>query len=454
MEQLNQQNTGYFDVVIGNPPYIKEGKNKKAFDNVHKSPYYQGKMDLWYLFACYGIDFLKTGGLLCFIATNNWVTSFGANKLRNKVISDTKILKLVDFGNFKIFESASIQTMVMLFEKNNVLDNYYFDYRRLSGNTVKEDVFDLLALQANIKAEYIMPKIIKNELYNSFLTFNNKIKDELLDKIQVDCIKLYEKEIANGIHPHYDFINNKILKNHPSFRFGEGIFGLSEIEKESLKLTKLEKELVKPYYTTAEISRYYTDANNKLWIIYTDSRFKNPDSMIPYPNLKTHLDKFKGVITSDNKPYGLHRARDERFFKGEKIIVQRKCSDQPSFSYSDFDTYVSATFYVIKTNRFNLKYLTALLNSKLIEFWLRNKGSLQGNNFQLDKVPLLDIPIKTPSKYEESIIINMVDPILNANMKNQNFNTSEIESEINMMIFKIYNLNDDEIKIIEGLCPQ
>jgi len=80
--------------------------------------------------------------------------------------------------------------------------------------------------------------------------------------------------------------------------------------------------------------------------------------MDSYPNLKKHLDKFKNVITSDNKPYGLHRAREERFFKGEKIIVQRKCPQKPIFTYSDFDSYVSATFYLIKTERFDMKYLT------------------------------------------------------------------------------------------------
>ena len=93
---------------------------------------------------------------------------------------------------------------------------------------------------------------------------------------------------------------------------------------------------------------------------------------MPYPNIKKHLDKFVDVITSDNKPYGLHRTREENFFKGEKIIVQRKCAGKPVFTYTDFDTYVSATFYVIKTENLNQKYLTGVLNSRLIEFWLKN----------------------------------------------------------------------------------
>lgn len=76
-----------FDIIIANPPYIKEGRMSKIFFEPYKdSPYYKGKMDIWYLFACNGLDLLNDDGILCFIATNNWVTSYGASKLRDKVI--------------------------------------------------------------------------------------------------------------------------------------------------------------------------------------------------------------------------------------------------------------------------------------------------------------------------------------------------------------------------------
>ncbi|MBG7613195.1 type II restriction endonuclease, partial [Polaribacter sp. BAL334] len=177
------------------------------------------------------------------------------------------------------------------------------------------------------------------------------------------------------------------------YSVGDGIFSLSEDEKNSLNLLAIEElEIIKPYFTSEQFSRYYATKENKLWLIYTDSKFRDPAEILPYPNIKNHLDKFQEVITSSNKPYGLHRARKEDFFIGEKIIVQRKCPNKPVFTYVDFDTYVSATFYVIKTKRLNQKYLVALLNSKLIEFWLKNKGKMQGNNFQLDKEPLVNIP--------------------------------------------------------------
>ena len=111
-----------FDIVIGNPPYIKEYENRDAFDVFREeSPYYMGKMDLWYGFACKGLDLLTTNGHLCFIAQNNWTTSAGAKIMRNKVIKDSKICEMINFNDYMVFENADIQTMIMLFEKTMTL---------------------------------------------------------------------------------------------------------------------------------------------------------------------------------------------------------------------------------------------------------------------------------------------------------------------------------------------
>ena len=442
------QNSGYFDIVIGNPPYLKEGKiSKSIFKQYKKLPYYQGKLDLWYMFACECIDLLKNNRFLCFIATNNWVTSSGAKKLRNKIISDTQMKHIVDFGKFLIFEKASIQTMIMLFSKNSKIDNYILDLRKLTGDTKLADVLDLLNNKINIKAQYLFPQIIKQNLINKLLTFS--LNDAILDKISDNCLYSSEKEVANGIHPHYNFINKKLSLIY-NLEIGTGIFGLSNKEKIELKLSKKEISLIKPYYTTKQIHKYYTDPENKLWLIYTNSNFNNPRSMDNYPNLKKHLDKFKKIITSDNKPYGLHRAREERFFKDEKIIVQRKCVGTPSFSYSNFDCYVSATFYIIKTNRFNIKYLIGLLNSKLIAFWLKNKGKMQGNNFQIDKEPLLQIPIFNANIYQQKPIIELVDKILKIKEGNIKADTDDMEQKIDLKIYEFYKLSNEEIEIIEN----
>ncbi|EJA4884563.1 Eco57I restriction-modification methylase domain-containing protein [Campylobacter coli] len=446
-----------FDLIIGNPPYIKEAENKELFTNTKKLRTYQGKMDIWYHFVGRGFDILKNNGYLAFIATNNWVTNSGAKKLRNIVLEESQILSLVDFSSFMVFDSASIQTMIMSFQKTKPPKNYEFHFAKITTQTpIYEDVINLLKNEKTQNNEILKINLTPKKFIDKTLNFTKSDYEELFNKIQkYGKFYLEEKEVANGIHPHYDFINNRINSNHNfAFKIGQGIFGLSEEEKEKLKLTKLENNLVKPYYDTQNFLKFFFKKNNHQWLIYTNSSFKNPNSMDDYPNLKKHLDKFQNVITSDNKPYGLHRARDEKFFTGSpRIVALRKCVGEPKFSYVDFDCYVSATFYVIKTQRINVKYLTAILNSKLIAFWLKHKGKMQGNNYQIDKEPLLNIPIVTINSKNQKIadeLINLVDEILKAKEQDKNANTQELENKINSLVYKLYNLTDDEIKIIEG----
>ncbi|MPB24501.1 class I SAM-dependent DNA methyltransferase [Campylobacter coli] len=446
-----------FDLIIGNPPYIKEAENKELFTNTKKLRTYQGKMDIWYHFVGRGFDILKNNGYLAFIATNNWVTNSGAKKLRNIVLEESQILSLVDFSSFMVFDSASIQTMIMSFQKTKPPKNYEFHFAKITTKTpIYEDVINLLKNEKTQNNEILKINLTPKKFIDKTLNFTKSDYEELFNKIQkYGKFYLEEKEVANGIHPHYDFINNRINSNHNfAFKIGQGIFGLSEEEKEKLKLTKLENNLVKPYYDTQNFLKFFFKKNNHQWLIYTNSSFKNPNSMDDYPNLKKHLDKFQNVITSDNKPYGLHRARDEKFFTGSpRIVALRKCVGEPKFSYVDFDCYVSATFYVIKTQRINVKYLTAILNSKLIAFWLKHKGKMQGNNYQIDKEPLLNIPIVTINSKNQKIadeLINLVDEILKAKEQDKNANTSPLEEKINNMVYKIYNLTEEEIKTIEG----
>ncbi|GAA7284846.1 class I SAM-dependent DNA methyltransferase [Helicobacter pylori] len=443
-----------FDCIIGNPPYIKEGGNKELFASTKRLRTYQGKMDIWYHFVGIGLEILKQNRVLSFIATNNWTTNAGAEKLRNILLRETQFISLIDFGDYRVFESADIQTMIMCFKKIISPNQYFFDYRKIiakkPSDTNRITLLQRKECEGNL---YLNAKIEKKNLINKTLFFSHF--DSIFNTILKNAILfLNKKEITNGIHPHYDRINKKINEKFSNQFFnGEGIFVLSEAEKNNLKLSQKEMKLLKPSYETAEIMKYLTLSQNQHWIIYTDSSFKNPKSMDDYPNLKKHLDRFKEVITSDNKPYGLHRARDERFFTGNpRIIVLRKCAKEPIFSYVNFDCYVSATFYIIKTKRFDSKFLVGLLNSLLIRFWLKHRGKVQGNNYQIDKEPLMNIPlikITKSNKPTADKIIALVDKILALKEKDPKANTLDLEKEIDALVYQLYHLTDEEIKIIE-----
>ncbi|WP_435548426.1 Eco57I restriction-modification methylase domain-containing protein [Desulfobacterium sp. N47] len=428
-----------FDVVIGNPPYIKEYTDKRVFDGLRNTECYQGKMDLWYLFGCKSIDLLKENGNTTFIATNNWVTNEGASKFRNKVLENTIIKQFLDFRDFMIFESASIQTMVYILEKNKS-EQYKIDYRRISTEkSTQENANELLKRKGN--HDYHNLEIIPINLLDKRISFVNTDNERILNAIMTRSNFTLDKtkEVAQGIVAPQDYLNKKgasILNNQ--IPIGSGIFNLSNEGKNSLSLTEKETELIKPFYSTNQLTRYFGNSNNDTWVIYTDSSFKNPLTLKPYPNIKRHLDRFSNVITSDNKPYGLHRARNEYFFKGEKIISLRKCPQRPTFTFTDFDCYVSQTFFVIKTNRINQKYLTALFNSELIAFWLRNKGKMQGKAYQIDKGPILEIPIYKPESQFQLLFANIVDCILFTKETNLEIDLINIESIIDALVFELY----------------
>ncbi|EAK0654505.1 class I SAM-dependent DNA methyltransferase [Campylobacter coli] len=446
-----------FDLIIGNPPYIKEAENKELFTNTKKLRTYQGKMDIWYHFVGRGFDMLKNNGYLAFIATNNWVTNSGAKKLRNIVLEESQILSLVDFSSFMVFDSASIQTMIMSFQKTKPPKNYEFHFAKITTQTpIYEDALSLLKNEKTQNNEILSINLTPKKFIDKTLNFTKSDYEELFNKIQkYGKFYLEEREVAQGIVYPQENINKKsleILGNN--FYLGQGIQKLTNEEVENLNLLKNEKILLKPIFESDNIQKYFVKRYNYFWVIYTNSSFKNPNSMDDYPNLKKHLDKFQNVITSDNKPYGLHRARDEKFFTGSpRIVALRKCVGEPKFSYVDFDCYVSATFYVIKTQRINVKYLTAILNSKLVAFWLKHKGKMQGNNYQIDKEPLLNIPVVNINSKNEKLankLISLVDEILKAKEQNKNANTQELENKINSLVYKLYNLTEDEIKIIEN----
>ena len=438
-----------FDIVIGNPPYVKEYVNRHAFDGFREtSPYYIGKMDLWYGFACHGIDLLCQGGHLCLIAQNNWTTSAGAKKMRNKIVEDARVLQMLDFNTYMVFENADIQTMIMLFEKNQTADNYEFDYRIMTEGATEEDMFALFNKQI-CRNTYIIQKFSRTKFANKVFTFSES--EVIFDKISENKVYLQDDEVAQGIVFPQDFLDKKgAAKLEDRFPIGSGIFGLSYDEKNKLNLTDNEKSIIKPYFSTEQIGRYYTIPSNSKWMIYTDSSFKRANSMDNYPHIKTHLDQFIDVFTSDNKPYGLHRCRKEKFFQGEKIISLRKCVERPCFSYSDFDCYVSQTFFSIKTSRWNMKFLTGVLNSKLVAFWLRHKGKMQGANYQVDKVPLLGIPLPLIDLSLQQPIIDLVDEILTKKKLNPQADILDLENSIDRLIYNLYGLSEGDIKIVEG----
>ena len=498
---------GGFDVIIGNPPYIKEYTNKKAFDGLHDNPYYQGKMDLWTFFACQAIDKLEENGYLSFIAPNSWLTNSGASIFRNKILNDGEIVKFIDFGDFKVFREAGIQTMIFVFKKCMPRDSYEVDYCKIDDKNLDED---------------IVRGFIENDPEES-ITGITKFKAIIKPK------ELLDKNIA-FLNSSIDLIVNKILDNKnltylDGKEIGQGIIGAPDdcyVPAPSLEFTEAEKEYVKEFHTC--VARYKDSPTDKKIFYICDRNFKNK-KIEDYENIHKHFLKYKDILTETkikynnvNKPYFyLHRERDEQFFiSGEKIVSGSRV-ERPSFYYTKDAFYGSRALCFIKTTRFNYKYLTGLLNSNLIAFWLRYQGKMIGDLFQVNKEQILQIPIKLASTETQEKIATLVENLiekyklfqtnldncieiikLNYNVKkissalkefyklglnpfkdelqslgaNLDINQVEvlmswykekskclcdlenqinsIEAQIDKEVYKLYGLNDDDVKIVEG----
>ncbi|EAM0603868.1 class I SAM-dependent DNA methyltransferase, partial [Campylobacter coli] len=238
-----------FDLIIGNPPYIKEAENKELFANTKKLRTYQGKMDIWYHFVGRGFDMLKNNGYLAFIATNNWITNSGAKKLRNIVLEESQILSLVDFSSFMVFDSASIQTMIMSFQKIKPPKNYEFHFAKITTQTpIYEDALSLLKNEKTQNNEILKINLTPKKFIDKTLNFTKSDYEELFNKIQkYGKFYLEEREVAQGIVYPQENINKKsleILGNN--FYLGQGIQKLTNEEVENLNLLKNEKILLKP----------------------------------------------------------------------------------------------------------------------------------------------------------------------------------------------------------------
>ncbi|MGM9149661.1 type IIG restriction enzyme/methyltransferase, partial [Campylobacter jejuni] len=414
-----------FDLIIGNPPYIKENDNKDLFTNTKKLRTYQGKMDIWYHFVGRGFDILKNNGYLAFIATNNWVTNSGAKKLRNIVLEESQILSLVDFSSFMVFDSASIQTMIMQFQKIKPPKNYEFHFAKITTQTpIYEDVINLLKNEKTQNNEILSINLTPKKFIDKTLNFTKSDYEELFNKIQkYGKFYLEESEVAQGIVPAID--EAFVIKDKNVFSKNEQCF-------------------IKEYYTGLS-GKFYSSFTDKYLIYLSNKNYSgNLDDL---PNLKQHFQKYKEILKESkikyktpNKPYFyLHREREEKFFKKgeEKIISQVRCIE-PIFVYSNENFYGSRALFFIQTCRINLKYLTGVLNSKLIAFWLKHKGKIQGNLFKIDKEPLLNIPVVNINSKNEKLankLISLVDEILKVKEQDKNANTQELENKINSLVY-------------------
>lgn len=438
-----------FNIVIANPPYLKERNNKYIFAEVNKSEfgkkYHQGKMDFWFYFLHKAIDLAKNNGAISYITSRYWINSRGAAKLIKRVSSELSFISFIDIGKLRVFDSVAGQHMVAVYKKSKDVNS--FVYKKL-----KNDISD-------IGENHDTPNLKIKSLSNVSIYSNDEIILEEGHEISDVLLLGNICDTSVGIQESPDKISNKQVNktSRKDIQAGDGVFVLNQAELDNLKLNKSESLSIKRYLDPNEVYRYGIAWGEK-YLIYSDKEVKDKiQADNKYANIKKHLDKYVDFITSSNRPYGLHRPRDIRYFTNPKIIFKGMFVEN-EFAYDDSGYFIGFSFASIiqKDQNYDLKYILAILNSKFALDWFYRNGKKRGAGVDIGVEKLRLFPIKVATMSEQKPFTEIVDKILATtqsseyleNQENKN-QVEQYEKQIDSLVYKLYGLTDDEIKTVE-----
>lgn len=462
-----------FDVVIANPPYIGEKGNKEKFRDVKKTklePFYLRKMDYFYFFFHQALNITNKDAFISFITTNYYVTATGATKLRRDLKERASIYKLINFGESKVFSTALGQHNLITFLTKKE-DIEFCDVISVNKNGLIDSIaFEAIFNKYDNETSY--SKIAFADLYESdenyirIVTTGNKIEDDLtniiLNKISQKGVALGSIcEVNQGLRTGADKVSPSHIRKygeHNKYSVGEGIFFLTVQEIDALLLNNFEKTKIKQLFKNSDISKYVLNEATNLRLIdlfYPNDR--NLD-LQRIPNIIAHLTKYESILKGRKEnANGIDKAiargdyyygsvRRKLDFALPKIVAPQR-SKSNVFAYTEIEWFASADVYYITdtAGKQDLKYILGLLNSKLYLQWLLHRGKTKGAMLELYQKPLSEIPINVNANTE--LISKIVDDIIRC--KNQNKSTIDLETEIDNLVYKLYELTYDEVLIIE-----
>lgn len=434
-----------FDAVIGNPPYIRQ-EEIKEFKPMLQEKYevFNGNSDILTYFFELAYNILKTKGELSFIVSNKFFkVSFG-KQLKKFLLDKTRINRVIEFDKVNVFAEATVKSAIM--DLTKVQEKGEFRY---------VDVKDINVFDLNI------------ELKKSGIDLNqNNLTCEQWNFEDVDS-----SLIANKISAIGTALIDWNLKIYFGIKtgFNEAFLIDEKIKDELVAKDSSNMNVIKPLYRGREIQKYYAEFQNS-YIIYIPWHFPlHEDSSIQgaskvaedkfkkdYSVIYDYLTQFKVGLSDRNKAetgiryewYAMQRFGSHYWkeFAKPKIIWKRIGSIL-RFCYDETGAY-SLDSTCIATGE-HLKYLVALLNSKLIDKELNRYAPKTGTGDLIISVQALEpLKIPIPTEEQEKPFIALVDQILEA--KKQNLDTSSLESQIDTLVYKLYNLTPEEISIIEN----
>jgi hypothetical protein len=425
-----------FDCIIANPPYVKvQELDHKLIDWYKENKKVAHKrIDISILFFELSQSLLKNNGVGSFISSNQFLVTEYGRKLREFLLNDYALTSMIDYGDLPIFEDALTYVSIFNLSKNKPTD---FSYCKV------ENIDDAKILNFNNKIKIDIAKLSSDNWVLS--SKNNK---DILEKI------LKQKTLS------------KIAKC--SYGIVSGADSIFIVNDKVIESEQLEKDSLLPLIRANNCSRY-DYANYDLQIIYpfkyddgatvllTEDEFKNtfPNTFKYLLSKRELLEERKDsrkTFADSNKWYSLTRFGQLENFKKEKIVFPGE-QKKPKFSIDRNQSgYSGARVFgvTITETEINLKFLLAILNSKVITFVIHSTFPVKaGGYFSMSSTFVEKLPIIQLSASNQKPLIDLTTKILEAKQKGED--TSTLELEVDQLVYKLYDLTEEEVKIIENI---
>ncbi|GAA6834420.1 class I SAM-dependent DNA methyltransferase [Helicobacter pylori] len=438
-----------FDCIIGNPPYIRQEQIREIKPLLEKQypDFYNSTADIYTYFFALSYHLLKEKGFNAFITSNKYARAKYGAKLRELLLKKTTIVSYMELNALKVFESAAVDTSIMSFIKQPPPKESVFKYYEPTPDD-KNDLKNAPSLPMRQNALLTESFIFANA---SFLDLRGKMESVGAPLKDWD-IQIY-RGILTGANEAFIITTEK----------REEILNACKTQEER----KRTEALIKPILRGKDIKRYSYEWAD-LWVINTHNgytsnlKFKIPPIDIEkYPALKSHLDSHWDTIATrsdqGDTPYHLRNCAYLEDFEKEKIVYG-EIVQEPRFYLDNGECklgyfYAEATSFILTGE--HLHYLLGMLHSKLITFAFKTfyaGGGLGESGYRYKKafIERLPIPKITPQNQELARkITDCAKQILEAKEKDPKANTQKLEKEIDALVYSLYNLTDEEIKIIE-----
>ncbi|EOH9756154.1 Eco57I restriction-modification methylase domain-containing protein, partial [Campylobacter jejuni] len=335
-----------FDLIIGNPPYIRQEELKELKPHLAKNyKVYKGTSDIYTYFYELGFNVLKENGILSFITSNKYTRAGYGEALREFLLKNTCILKYIDLNGIKVFDSATVDTSILSFEKIKIKENT-FKYLSLNNELLKNYDFEISAIK-----EFL--NISQNSLSKESFAFNDESTNALKTKIEKLGTPLKD---WHGLNINYGIKTG----------LNEAFIITTEKKDEILANCKDEDEkertakLIRKMLRGRDIKRYSYEWAG-LWVINTHNGYKSKNgekikaiNIEHYPSLKKHFDEFYLQLEKRSDkgltPYNLRNCAYIEEFEKEKIVYP-ETTQGAYFVYDNKGIFLEKTaFFIVCEN--------------------------------------------------------------------------------------------------------